>query len=117
MKRLEMQNFVQTTFKNGVKIALKFHILKIIMIIMILILQTNIYLWQKIVNYVKNKFFRFLLSTECYLLSSGWVESTLTKKPIPILYLPWWDASNKSRICNHPLKFISDCQKWCSSCS
>ncbi|PKC54891.1 kinase-like protein [Rhizophagus irregularis] len=23
--------------------------------------------------------------------SAGWVESTLTKKSIPILYLPWWD--------------------------
>src|SRR5581483_9430956 len=58
----------------------------------------------------------FKLCSDCYLISSGWVESTLTKKQIPIIYLPWWDATNKSRICNHYLKFVSDRQKWCPSC-
>ncbi|RGB33912.1 kinase-like domain-containing protein [Rhizophagus diaphanus] len=52
----------------------------------------------------------------CYLISSGWIKSTLFEKSIPILYLPWWDASNKSSICSHNLKFITDCQKWCSYC-
>src|ERR1044072_7478088 len=56
--------------------------------------------------------FGFKVYSHCYLISSGEVESTLTKKPIPILYLPWWDTySNKSKICNHNLYFISDCQK------
>ncbi|RGB38681.1 hypothetical protein C1646_755379 [Rhizophagus diaphanus] len=33
-------------------------------------------------------------SSSCYLITSGWVESALTKVHIPILYLPWWDASD-----------------------
>jgi hypothetical protein len=43
-------------------------------------------------------------------------KSTFIDKLIPILYLPWWDASSKSRACKHNLKFITDCQKWCSDC-
>ena len=58
----------------------------------------------------------FEFCSYCYLISSGWIKSNLNKTYIPIIYLPWWDASNKSRICNHNLKFISDCQKWCSDC-
>ncbi len=38
------------------------------------------------------------------------------KKLIPILYLPWWDDCNKCVNCLKPLKFISDCQKWCLHC-
>src|SRR6266480_4107149 len=38
---------------------------------------------------------QFKLCSDCYLISSGWVESTLSKKPIPILYLPWWDPENQ----------------------
>ncbi|GET64155.1 kinase-like domain-containing protein [Rhizophagus irregularis DAOM 181602=DAOM 197198] len=30
----------------------------------------------------------FKLCSDCYLISSEWIESTLTKKPIPITYLP-----------------------------
>src|SRR5207249_1939044 len=37
-----------------------------------------------------NIMYKFKLCSDCYLISSGWIESTLTKKPIPIIYLPWW---------------------------
>ncbi|GES92270.1 kinase-like domain-containing protein [Rhizophagus clarus] len=60
--------------------------------------------------------FRFKICSNCYLISSGRVKSTLFNKMIPILYLPWWDTSNKSRVCNHNLKFLTNCQKWCSYC-
>jgi hypothetical protein len=60
--------------------------------------------------------FGFKICSNCYLISSGWVKSTFIDKLIPILYLPWWDASSKSRACKHNLKFITDCQKWCSDC-
>jgi hypothetical protein len=52
----------------------------------------------------------------CYQTSFGWSESTLTKKPIPILHLPWWDAFGTCVACNLRLESISDCQKWCSNC-
>ncbi|GES92242.1 kinase-like domain-containing protein [Rhizophagus clarus] len=60
--------------------------------------------------------FGFKICSNCYLISSGRVKSTLFDKMIPILYLPWWDTSNKSRVCNHNLKFLTNCQKWCSYC-
>jgi hypothetical protein len=56
------------------------------------------------------------MCSDCYLISSGWVKSTFIDKRVPILYLPWWDASNKSRVCKHNLKFLTDCQKWCPDC-
>ncbi|GBB94913.1 hypothetical protein RclHR1_02440007 [Rhizophagus clarus] len=59
--------------------------------------------------------FGFKICSNCYKISSGWVESVFNES-IPILYLPWWDVSNKSGACNHNLKFLTDCQKWCSSC-
>ncbi|CAB5196232.1 unnamed protein product [Rhizophagus irregularis] len=60
--------------------------------------------------------FGFKMCSDCYLISSGWIKSTITGKNIPILYLPWWDTSNKSIFCKHNLKFMTDCQKWCSDC-
>src|ERR1044071_2571235 len=33
------------------------------------------------------------ICSDCYKISSGWIESTLTKQTIPIVYLPWWDQS------------------------
>ncbi|CAB4403173.1 unnamed protein product [Rhizophagus irregularis] len=53
--------------------------------------------------------------------SFGWVESTLTKKFILILYLPFWESHNECVICYKELKYIhqeskSYCQKWCSRC-
>ncbi|PKC66048.1 hypothetical protein RhiirA1_460253 [Rhizophagus irregularis] len=58
----------------------------------------------------------FKLYSDCYQVSSGWIESTLTKKAIPILYLPWWDASNKCISCDQSLESKSDRKKWCLSC-
>ncbi|PKC72256.1 kinase-like protein [Rhizophagus irregularis] len=58
-------------------------------------------------------------------ISSGWVESILTKKSILILYLSWWDSHNQCVVCHKELKYIhqksnqksnSYCQKWCSHC-
>jgi hypothetical protein len=64
----------------------------------------------------------FNYDSECYQIFSGWIESTLTKKPIPILNLPWWDNYNKCIVCEQELKYIhqeskSYCQKWCSNCN
>ena len=57
-----------------------------------------------------------MLCSDCYKISSGWIESTLHKKFIPILYLPWWDNCISCFNCDTNLKSISDCQKWCSHC-
>ncbi|RIA82567.1 hypothetical protein C1645_835162, partial [Glomus cerebriforme] len=37
----------------------------------------------------------FKICPDCYIISSGWIKSNFTNNSIPILYLPWWDASNK----------------------
>jgi hypothetical protein len=58
----------------------------------------------------------FKLCLDCYKISSGWVESTLTKEVIPILYLPWWDAYNQCIACDQFLILKSNCQKFCSNC-
>ncbi|UZO24723.1 uncharacterized protein OCT59_017017 [Rhizophagus irregularis] len=52
----------------------------------------------------------------CYQISSGWVKSTLTKKIIPVLYLPWWDTFDNCVACGVKLNFVANCQKWCSYC-
>ncbi len=41
-------------------------------------------------NYNKNSndHIKPRLCSDCYQISSGWIESTLLKKHIPILYLP-----------------------------
>ena len=49
-------------------------------------------------------------------ISSGWVESNLTKKSIPILYLPWWDNNNSCVACKSVLYFKSHNQKYCVQC-
>ena len=54
------------------------------------------------------------ICSDCYLISSEWIESTFIKKSI--LYLPWWDASDCCLVCTKHLKIIADCQKWCSNC-
>src|SRR6185295_5791305 len=52
--------------------------------------------------------------TNC--LTSGYIVSTWTKQPVPILYLPWWDNNEDCISCRSKLKFTSDCQKYCSRC-
>ncbi|RGB41557.1 kinase-like domain-containing protein [Rhizophagus diaphanus] len=60
---------------------------------------------------------KFKLCSDCYLISSGYVESALTKKPnIPIIYLPWWYNKSSCGACNKSLIFSSDCQKYCKNC-
>ncbi|GBB90454.1 hypothetical protein RclHR1_01740031 [Rhizophagus clarus] len=56
------------------------------------------------------------LCSECYLISSGYMESDLTKKPIPIIYLPWWYYTFFCVVCLLNLKFTTDCQKFCEKC-
>ncbi|GBB92092.1 hypothetical protein RclHR1_19600005 [Rhizophagus clarus] len=58
----------------------------------------------------------FKMCSNCYQISSGWIGSTLTKKTIPILYLPRWDAHDQCIACDQILKFNSDNQKWCTNC-
>jgi hypothetical protein len=56
----------------------------------------------------------------CYQIFPGWVESILTKKPIPILNLPWWHHYSKCILCVQKLEYMQQepeyCQKWCSKC-
>ncbi|RGB36074.1 kinase-like domain-containing protein [Rhizophagus diaphanus] len=52
------------------------------------------------------------LCSNCYLISSGRIESTLTKKLISIIYLPWWESTS-SCFCKNRLIFTSNCQKYC----
>ncbi|RIA81102.1 hypothetical protein C1645_881781 [Glomus cerebriforme] len=58
----------------------------------------------------------FILCSDCYRISFEWIESTLTKKLIPIIYLPCWDNYNYCEVCSSKLKFTSDCQKYCMYC-
>src|SRR6266542_3811542 len=59
---------------------------------------------------------KFKLCLDCYLISIEHLESTLTKKPIPIIYLPWWDNTSNCKACHSKLTFTSDCQKYCTNC-
>ncbi|UZN98863.1 uncharacterized protein OCT59_000148 [Rhizophagus irregularis] len=67
----------------------------------------------------------FNYSPDYYQISSGWVELSLTKKSIPILYLPWWDIYDQCVVCSQKLEYVHQkselnielyCQKWCSHC-
>ncbi|RGB29224.1 kinase-like domain-containing protein [Rhizophagus diaphanus] len=58
----------------------------------------------------------FKLCSNCYLISSGWIESTLTKNLIPIIYLPWWNNISYCETCYSKLIFTSKCQKHCMNC-
>jgi hypothetical protein len=57
----------------------------------------------------------FKLCSNCYLISSGCIESTLTKKLISIIYLPLWYTANIC-FCYEDLVFTSNCQKYCKNC-
>jgi hypothetical protein len=65
----------------------------------------------------QNNIAEFKLCSNCYSISFEFVESMLTKKYIPILHLPWWDAYDRCIICKHFLESISDSQKCCLNCS
>ena len=70
-------------------------------------------LYQGNDNNIKRK---FKLCPDCYIISIESIESTLTKKPIPIIYLPFWDDTPYCRACKSKLTFTSDCQKYCKRC-
>jgi hypothetical protein len=59
---------------------------------------------------------KFKLCSDCYLITSGYIESTLTKKPILVIYLPWWHNISSCDACNTHLIFASDRQKYCEKC-
>ncbi|PKY27506.1 kinase-like protein [Rhizophagus irregularis] len=85
---------------------------------------TNIQEWCQYCSeilYFKQVALKNIYSYKNHRVSSGWVESTLTKQSIPILYLPWWDSHNQCAVCDEELKYIhqeskSHCQKWCLCC-
>ncbi|RGB25143.1 kinase-like domain-containing protein [Rhizophagus diaphanus] len=54
---------------------------------------------------------QFKLCSDCYLISSECIESTLVKKKLSIIYLPWWHDNYKYNICRSKLTFTSDCQR------
>ncbi|POG53538.1 kinase-like domain-containing protein, partial [Rhizophagus irregularis DAOM 181602=DAOM 197198] len=58
----------------------------------------------------------FKLCSDCYLISFEYIESTLTKKIIPIIYLPWWHNIARCSACRLNLTITSDCQKCCKRC-
>ncbi len=58
----------------------------------------------------------FKLCSDCYLISTECIESALIRKPIPIIYLPWWHNIYVCDVCHSELKFTSDCQKHCENC-
>ncbi|EXX58845.1 Ssk22p [Rhizophagus irregularis DAOM 197198w] len=59
---------------------------------------------------------QFKLCSDCYLISSGCIESTLVKKQFSILYLPWWHDGTHCDACDSMCTYISDCQKYCANC-
>ncbi|EXX67400.1 Cdc15p [Rhizophagus irregularis DAOM 197198w] len=56
------------------------------------------------------------LCSDCYLISFECVESTMFKKQVSILYLPWWHNNLYCINCSSRLIFISECQKYCKNC-
>ncbi|UZO06252.1 uncharacterized protein OCT59_026581 [Rhizophagus irregularis] len=78
--------------------------------------EKNCKLCGKAFHKTCNDFDNFTLCSDCYLISSEYTESTLTKKPIPIIYLPWWHRLPYCKACYLELKFTSDCQKYCGNC-
>src|SRR5581483_8373829 len=70
----------------------------------------------KLVYQNNNPLQDFKMCSNCYLISSGYIESTFTKQPVPVLYLPWWGVLYRCIVCNSDLKFTSDCQNHCKQC-
>ncbi|GES81738.1 kinase-like domain-containing protein [Rhizophagus clarus] len=59
---------------------------------------------------------KFKLCSDCYLISSGYIKSTLNEKPIPIINLPWWHNISRCDECKLKLTFTSESQKYCVNC-
>ncbi|EXX53532.1 Cdc15p [Rhizophagus irregularis DAOM 197198w] len=58
----------------------------------------------------------FIFCSNCYLMFTERMESSLIKKKISIFYIPWWHTVYKCDVCYSTLIFTSDCQKYCSNC-
>ncbi|CAB4427807.1 unnamed protein product [Rhizophagus irregularis] len=58
----------------------------------------------------------FIFCSDCYLMFTERMESSLVKKKISIFYIPWWHTVYKCDVCYSTLIFTSDCQKYCSNC-
>ncbi|CAB5145956.1 unnamed protein product [Rhizophagus irregularis] len=56
------------------------------------------------------------LCSDCYLISFECVESTMFKKQVSILYLPWWHNNLCCINCSSRLISILECQKYCKNC-
>ncbi|GET00889.1 kinase-like domain-containing protein [Rhizophagus clarus] len=54
--------------------------------------------------------------SNCYLITSEWVESILFQRTIPVLYLPWWDDHPNCIACDFQLKSTPRSQKYCTHC-
>ncbi|CAB5199969.1 unnamed protein product [Rhizophagus irregularis] len=57
-----------------------------------------------------------IFCSDCYLIFTERMESSLVKKEISIFYIPWWHTAYKCDACYSTLIFTSDCQKYCSNC-
>src|SRR5581483_10735408 len=78
--------------------------------------EKNCKLCGKLVYQNNKPYQNFKICSKCYLISSGCIESNLTKQPVPILCLPWWDNHDYCVACHSKLKSTSDCQKYCTQC-
>ncbi|GBB98062.1 hypothetical protein RclHR1_03130003 [Rhizophagus clarus] len=69
----------------------------------------------KSLSYTYREYDNLKLCSDCYLISTEWVESTLTRQIISILYLPWWHNDPFCKNCNLKLSLFtsSDCQDYC----
>ncbi|GBB98720.1 hypothetical protein RclHR1_00330047 [Rhizophagus clarus] len=59
---------------------------------------------------------QFILCSNCYLISTGHIDSISSKKPILVIYLPWWHNISCCVACSTSLTYASDCQKYCEIC-
>ncbi|POG58843.1 kinase-like domain-containing protein [Rhizophagus irregularis DAOM 181602=DAOM 197198] len=57
-----------------------------------------------------------IFCSDCYLIFTERIESSLVKKEISIFYIPRWHTAYKCDACYSTLIFTSDCQKYCSNC-
>ncbi|RIA80522.1 kinase-like domain-containing protein [Glomus cerebriforme] len=122
MQKVEMQGLLHLILKNGVKNA---HFILSFKQIPAKLYPNNLSMHEPMsncilcgkliysVNPLKDTVSR--LCSDCYLISSGWINS-LYKNPILVIYLPWWNISDRCVFCELEFKFISDCQKWCTHC-
>ncbi|RGB26123.1 kinase-like domain-containing protein [Rhizophagus diaphanus] len=78
--------------------------------------ERNCKLCGKSLPYTRKRVDSLILCSDCYIISSELIESTLVKKQISILYLPWWHDNTHCNACYSKLTFTSKCQKYCAYC-